>query len=435
MNKTIEKITEDPFYQCFASYFEQEPICLILHNNHCNSATYHKYETLLAAGSLDSITLQSKSDLTTLDAFVQKHSGDWIVGHIAYEMLHLLEEVPQNENPFISIPLLHFAVPHTVLEINTTNEVVIHKCMENPEELLRQIKESTFTATNKKDSSEYRESGISENEYMEHVNALKKEIQQGNIYEINYCHSMHFDNFSINPALVYQLLNSRAQTPFAAWYRWNEKHLLCASPERFLAKREDKLICQPIKGTNRRLKDTSENALQIEKLKNSEKEQAENIMIVDLIRNELSRVCEPGTIQVEELCGIYPFRFVNQMISTVSGRLDKKVKVSDIFRALYPAGSMTGAPKISAMKLISKHEQFQRGIYSGAIGYMDPEGDWDFNVVIRSIVYDSQSAKASISAGGAITALSEPAAEYEESLLKLESMKDVIHLFQSKSKA
>ncbi|HRG44374.1 MAG TPA: chorismate-binding protein, partial [Saprospiraceae bacterium] len=194
------------------------------------------------------------------------------------------------------------------------------------------------------------------------------------------------------------------------------------SPERFVARRNTKLITQPIKGTNRRLADTEANIQQQHLLRESQKERSENVMIVDLMRNDLAKICLPSSVLVDELFGVYAFRHVNQMISTISGKTEKPINIVTAMDALFPMGSMTGAPKVSALQLIDRYESFTRGLYSGTVGYIDPSGDWDFNVVIRSLVYDMTTQRASISAGGAITALSDPVGEYEESILKMESI-------------
>jgi para-aminobenzoate synthetase component 1 len=419
----------------FATHFRDEPACMIMQSNDHRNDPYHQYETVMAAGSVDSITIQSEHDFPVLDAFIQRHSGEWVMGHITYEFLHLLEEIPHNEDSFISLPVLHFFVPHTVIESDDTGNTKVHKCIGDPETLTNQLNRVKNITTNSDTNLTFKQSGITKDRYLSQVKKLLQEIHLGNIYEINYCHEIRLENFNVDPYHFYNLLNTQSQSPFAAWYRQDHTHLFCASPERFVARRGEKLICQPIKGTNRKMQDPIGNQHQIEKLQHDEKERAENIMIVDLIRNDLSRICTPGTVQVEELCGVYPFRFVNQMISTITGHLRSEMQMSDILKALFPAGSMTGAPKVSAMQLISRYEQGQRGLYSGTIGYCDPQGNWDFNVIIRSMIYDSVNRKASISAGGAITALSDSEAEYEESLLKLESLLDLIQMFQTKSKA
>ena len=239
---------------------------------------------------------------------------------------------------------------------------------------------------------------------------------------MNFCTEFLATNADINPANTYQQLNKVSPAPFSGYYRLNDKYLISSSPERFLAKRKEKIISQPIKGTIRRGLSENEDILLKHKLKTDKKERAENIMIVDLVRNDLSKTAKRGSVTVEELCGIYSYKYVHQMISTVVSKLDERFDVADVIKTSFPMGSMTGAPKISAMQLIEKFEKSKRGLYSGCIGYISPEKDFDFNVVIRSILYNSSNKNLSFSVGSAITFKSVPENEYEECLLKAKAM-------------
>ena len=202
--------------------------------------------------------------------------------------------------------------------------------------------------------------------------------------------------------------------------------MLCASPERYLRKEANKVISQPIKGTAKRFSDeTLDNNSKIA-LEQNPKERAENIMIVDLVRNDLSHTAIKGSVAVEELCGIYTFEQVHQMISTVVSTVENSVSPVEILRTTFPMGSMTGAPKISAMNIIEELEETKRGLYSGAVGYFTPENDFDFNVVIRSILYNAREKYLSFSVGSAITSQSIPEQEYEECLLKAKAMFEVL---------
>ena len=163
-----------------------------------------------------------------------------------------------------------------------------------------------------------------------------------------------------------------------------------------------------------------------QKLATDIKERSENVMIVDLVRNDLAKTAIKGSVEVEELCKVYTFDQVHQMISTVISQVSDQVHPVDILKTTFPMGSMTGAPKISAMKIIETLEETKRGLYSGAVGYFTPEGDFDFNVVIRSILYNSSKKYVSYSVGGAITAKSDPLSEYEECLVKAKAMRQVL---------
>ena len=267
---------------------------------------------------------------------------------------------------------------------------------------------------------------ISKEKYIEKVNSLLAHIHRGDIYEANFCMEFYAENTSINPLEKFEKLNAISQTPFAVYFKNNQHHLLSATPERYLRKEGDELISQPIKGTAKRFLDTIEDDISKNNLASDPKERAENIMITDLVRNDLSRTAEKGSVKVTELCGIYSFKQVHQMISTITSKLDVKYSNIDVLRFTFPMGSMTGAPKISAMKIIEELEETKRGLYSGAIGYFTPEGNFDFNVVIRSILYNQEKKYVSFSVGSAVTSLSNPEKEYEECLLKAKAMHEVL---------
>jgi para-aminobenzoate synthetase component 1 len=203
--------------------------------------------------------------------------------------------------------------------------------------------------------------------------------------------------------------------------------MLSASPERFVKKVGSKVISQPIKGTARRSSDKEEDERIKAELTRDPKERSENIMIVDLVRNDLSKTALKGSVRVEELCKAYTFQQVHQLISTVVSEVSEKIDVVDIIISLFPMGSMTGAPKISAMEIIEELEETKRGLYSGAVGYFSPNNDFDFSVVIRSILYHKKEKYVSFSVGGAITAQSEIEKEYNECMLKAEAMKKALN--------
>ncbi|EMS33556.1 Para-aminobenzoate synthase, aminase component [Mariniradius saccharolyticus AK6] len=262
--------------------------------------------------------------------------------------------------------------------------------------------------------------------YSEKVKAIQQHIVEGDIYELNFCQAFHFQQYSWNPILGFLDLMRISLMPFSAFYKANNLYLLVASPERFLKKTGRRLIAQPIKGTIRRGKNEAEDEMLRLRLFDSEKERAENLMIVDLMRNDLSKVSEIGTVDVDELFGVYAFPKVHQMISTVSSTLRENVSLKDIFHANFPMGSMTGAPKIKCMELIERYENFKRGWFSGTLGVVQPNGDFDFNVIIRSIVFDKSIGKGYFAVGSAITYDADPAYEYEECLLKASAILEVL---------
>ncbi len=254
--------------------------------------------------------------------------------------------------------------------------------------------------------------------YLQAVQSIQQHIVEGDMYELNYCMGFEFSHSEWQPIQGYLDLMDISPMPFSAFFKSGDLCLICASPERFLKKEGATLLAQPIKGTSRRGRDPEEDFLLREALLNSEKERAENLMIVDLMRNDLAKVSKSGTVSVPELFGVYPFKNVFQMISTVQSRMKSQLSLEDILKATFPMGSMTGAPKIKCMELIDKYENFKRGWFSGALGVVEGNGNFDFNVVIRSIIFDYQSRKGYFAVGSAITFDADPLAEYEECLLK-----------------
>ena len=263
---------------------------------------------------------------------------------------------------------------------------------------------------------------ISKENYLANIEKIKNHILEGDVYELNYCMEFFDDKANINPTEIYQKLKAKSPVPFGAYLKYFDQYLICASPERFICKKNNQLISQPIKGTVKRnlLDEEKDNELKASLL-NSEKERAENLMIVDLVRNDLAHSSKTGSVKVDELFGIYSFQQVHQMISTVSSTINENINPIDAIKNAFPMGSMTGAPKVMAMELIEQYEQTKRGLYSGAVGYFTPEGNFDFNVVIRSIQYNKANHYLNIMVGGAITFDSIAEQEYEECLLKAQA--------------
>jgi para-aminobenzoate synthetase component I len=259
-------------------------------------------------------------------------------------------------------------------------------------------------------------------EYIETVEQIKRHIHIGDIFEMNFCQEFFIENVDINPYVLFQKLNAIAQAPFTAFYKLKEKFALCASPERYLKKEGQILTSQPIKGTSKRGNTEGVDEDLKNTLFNDPKNRSENVMIVDLVRNDLGKICAVGSIKVSELFGIYSFPTVHQMISTVSGILRPEFDNTDALRATFPMGSMTGAPKVRAMQLIERYERTRRGLYSGTIGYITPKGNFDFNVLIRSLLYNQKNNYLSFQVGGAIVADSDSEKEYEECQIKIQGI-------------
>lgn len=395
-------------------------ICCFLDNQQYASQ-YHSFELLLGVGSLRFFE-PGEDVLDSLDSFIETNP-DWIFGHFNYEAGELLEQSRTSYNfSDTSFPDCFLFVPEIVISLNEkilTIGVVKH----DPSVVFADI--VTQTVPSFIPSHTTFKTRINRQDYLENIHRLQEHIHHGDCYEINFCQEFH-TTVDINPVATFAELIRISPNPFSAFYRVYNNCLLCASPERYLKKTGNKILSQPIKGTAPR---NRSNAVQDDankkQLRESAKERSENVMIVDLVRNDLSKICEKGSVIVDELFGVYPFPHVYQMISTVSGILKKKTPFSDILKASFPMGSMTGAPKKKVMELIKKYEAGQRGIYSGTVGFFTPEKDFDFNVVIRSLVYNEPSRYLSFHTGSAITALSDPEKEYEECLLKGKAMIDL----------
>ncbi len=266
----------------------------------------------------------------------------------------------------------------------------------------------------------------SREEYISTVKKLKQHIQQGDIYEINYCITFEAKNIAIDPLSTFQKLNSISRAPYSALVKLDDKYIISASPELFLSKRGNKLISKPIKGTGKRGVTSKDDEKLKTELFQSIKERTENVMIVDVVRNDLSRLAKKGSVSVEKLYDIESYLQVHQMVSTISCELKENTSFNDIIKATFPMASMTGAPKIRAMELIDDLETNSRGPYSGCIGYIKENGDFDLSVLIRSIFYNESEKYLSFSVGSAITSLCDPEQEYEECLLKAAAMKKVL---------
>ena len=348
-------------------------------------------------------------------------------GFISYDYKNKIEDLYSEHYDGLEFPEKHFFTPQILFKIGESIvEIYFASDFEdkNATELIAEIESI---------SVDFKESEkikiiprISKNEYLTTIIDLKKHIQLGDIYEVNFCQEYYAEQVDIDPIDIYIKLNKKSPTPFSCFVKFEDKYLISASPERYIQKNGNKILSQPIKGTAKRGDTLEEDELIKKELFNDPKERSENVMIVDLVRNDLSKIAKKDSVVVNELCGIYTFPQVHQMISTVSGEVKKEVDFDAILKATFPMGSMTGAPKLRAMKLIEKYEKTKRGLYSGTVGYINHKGDFDFSVVIRSIAFNSKNNYLSFMVGGAITNQSDPEKEYDECLLKAKAMLEVL---------
>ncbi len=405
---------------------QQKVLFLDSHTEHGyqHKLSYRNFDCIVATGSIRSIQTNSGNAFGKIKRF-HSDTNDWLFGHFSYDLKNEIEQLISKNPDKFHIPDLHFFQPELIfiLDAKQLNILYFESVISSKKitSVFDEISHIIPDPNPETDKISFKES-FSKEEYLNTVRQILSHIQRGDIYEMNFCQEFYAENTRINPAGLYEKFQQVSPTPFSAYYHFDDYYCLSASPERFLTKRGKKLISQPIKGTIRRGLSDSEDQNLIEKLKSDPKERAENIMIVDLVRNDLSRTAARGTVKVDELCGIYTFPQVHQMISTISSNLDSRHHFIDALKFAFPMGSMTGAPKIRAMQLIEKFERSKRGLYSGSIGYIDPTNNFDFNVVIRSIFYNSAVNNISYFVGGAITNQSVPEMEYEECLLKAEAM-------------
>lgn len=407
---------------------DAHPIGIFLDNNQQPSA---QWECLVAAGAQEYLVVPASSAFEQLRAF--KADKDWLFGYFSYDLKNEIEALHSHHPDGIGLADLGFFWPETVVSIaahrsaevpEPTYLLEIQTFAKNPIAIFEQIRQMSVLSDSVAPSPIQLQPRISEADYLRIVESIRQHIALGDLYEMNFCQEFYAVSVALHPVAVFERLNAISAAPFTTFLRWQERYLLSASPERFLKKTGNTLVSQPIKGTRKRGQTAAEDALIRAELAESEKDRSENVMIVDLVRNDFSRNCMPGTVEVTELCGIHTFATVHQMISTVCGQLDE-TEPDLALRALrhcFPMGSMTGAPKVMAMELIERYEQTRRGLYSGAVGYFDPKGDFDFNVVIRSILYNKNTGYVSAQVGGAIVYDSVPEQEYEECLVKAEAM-------------
>jgi len=381
---------------------------------------HSKYDTLIAAGVKDSITAGTGSAFEELEKFREKNPG-WLTGFLSYDLKNETENLSAANPDHLHFPDLYFFAPKHLILIKG-NEVEI--VSDDADAAFKYI-DQQIPAVSKPGDINLR-SRFSKAEYLNTAAKIKEHISRGDIYVTNFCQEFFADNAEIDPVAIFLQLNRISPTPFAAFYKWNDNYVLCASPERFLAKRGNKLVSQPIKGTAKRGGSDKEDEAIKQELRNHAKELQENVMIVDLVRNDLTRSAKPGTVKTEELFGIYTFNQVHQMISTIACELQDGISAVQAIRNTFPMGSMTGAPKISSMRLMEQYERSRRGVYSGAVGYFSPDNDFDLNVVIRTLLYNSTEKYLSFQTGSAITYHADAEKEYEECLLKAKAILEVL---------
>lgn len=389
------------------------------YNKNKSDFFFHKYEFVLgfSQNNTPKAPIVKPEDLKSH----LELNSDWLMGYLAYDLKNEWFNIDSKNQDQLAFDDLFFFVPDMVFYKKGTEIFLESLTSIEIDELSLAIRNYSLPFVDF-DSPIKTKAKFTRAAYLDTVKQIKQDIQMGNVYELNFCQEFYNEQVKIDPWLSFKKLTRISPTPFSAYLKQNDKFLISASPERYIAKRSNTIISQPIKGTIKKTGHAKEDAHLVETLKHDPKEMAENVMIVDLVRNDLSQTAQKGSVKVDELCGIYPFKQLYQMISTVSSKLRTDKTAFDVIQTSFPMGSMTGAPKVSAMQLIEKYEQSKRGLYSGSAGYFSPDGDFDFSVVIRSILYNQTNQYLSFTVGSAITINAEAEKEYDECLLKAKAI-------------
>jgi para-aminobenzoate synthetase component 1 len=394
--------------------------CLL--DNHHYELPYHSQECILAAGTV-SVLEYEHNFFSSLASFCNENK-DWIFGHFNYDLKNEIENLESNHTDNIGFTDAFLFVPEIVIQLSE-DKVLIGVIEGDAERIYREINDQEISI--EKSPQVTFQPRISRYEYLGIIEQLKQHIRRGDCYEINFCQEFYAEHVEVNPLAIYNSLSKISPNPFAAFYRNEDKYLICSSPERYVKRTGNQIISQPIKGTAPRDFFNKESDINLKKeLHNSAKDKSENVMIVDLVRNDLSRICKEGSVTVENLYEVRTFPYVHQMISTIKGELESDVTFADVLQATFPMGSMTGAPKKRVMELIEQYETTRRGLYSGTIGYISPDKNFDFNVVIRSLMYNASNGYLSYQVGGGITYSSNAEKEFEECLVKAEAIKKAL---------
>lgn len=408
------------FKQQMLSWANQFNICCFFDDNQYRQK-YTSYDYLLGAGA-NAVFSPPGNVLGRLDAFIAQHKG-WLFGHFSYDLKNEIEPLTSGGIDNTQFPAAFLFQPLVVVEVRQST-AVISSLAESPAAIFEAILQYNVLQQQPVPHAPIAiQPRLKKQQYLHIIHQLQQHILRGDCYEINFCQEFFAEKVVAEPLAIYNRLAAVSPSPFACYYKTGHRYLLCASPERYIKKQQNNILCQPMKGTAKRnLADEITDNMLKAGLQHSEKDKSENVMVVDLVRNDLSKICEEGSVHAEELFGIYTFPQVHQMVSTVMGKLKDGTGLAEVLKATFPMGSMTGAPKTRVMELIEQYEPVKRSIFSGAVGYINPNGDFDFNVVIRSIMYNRQTQYLNYLVGSGITFYSDAESEYEECLLKAEGM-------------
>ncbi len=425
VEKSFTVANVEAFKKQLLSWAQTFDYCVFLDTNQYQDQ-FSSFDALLAVGAFTALKTDTPEAFTQLNEY-QKTTKDWLFGYLTYDLKNDIENLSSSNTDELNFPSLYFIQPLKIIQLKgqLVKFYYLNMISEEIETDFEYIKQQLVDSESAEKSIQLTPR-ISKLDYIQSVEETLKHIARGDIYEANFCMDFYAENVQLKPLSTYNKLNSISLPPQACFLKFEEFHALCASPERYLKRKGEKLISQPIKGTARRGANQAEDIALKQQLAQDPKERSENIMIVDLVRNDLSKTAQKASVKVEELCKVYSFKQVHQLISTITSLPKEEASAVDLLQSTFPMGSMTGAPKVSAMQIMEKLESFKRGLYSGSIGYFEPNGNFDFNVIIRSILYNSASQRLSYAVGSAITSASNPDKEYEECLIKAKAMKEVL---------
>ena len=395
------------------------------------SPHYHSYDLIAGAGAKNRLLPEKGHAFQNLKKWLHDNPGQWCFGHLGYDLKNEIEALSSDNIDRQQVENMHFFIPDWVITLQKEELVIYTDSGEEADDIWDRLNKPVPHESSPQNHRPEFRTQLQKSDYINRVKNLIHHIEEGDIYEVNFCREFFAGDTEINPFEVFSHLMEVSPTPFSCFYKYDDHYVMSASMERFLKKSGNKLISQPIKGTIQRGATSEEDERLKSQLQQDPKERAENVMIVDLVRNDLAKSAKTGTVSVDELFGIYPFPTVHQMISTVTAELMENVDLVDAVKNAFPMGSMTGAPKVSAMQLIERFENFKRGIFSGAIGYISPERDFDFNVVIRSFIYNARLKSLSIPVGSAITYDAIPEKEHEECLIKIAKLTEALENFST----
>lgn len=377
---------------------------------------YFPEKKLFGFGKGTRWVMRMGDDFSQFQQFLDTHVGKYVFTCLSYDLKNEMEDL-KSENPdMIQFPIVVLWSPDYV--VASGNFVQGQETKELRSRYIQML--NSVTEGKPFDQAIEFKNRISRDEYIRSVNQVKEEIQYGNCYELNFCQEFYADNVKeLEVNSLFHSIHQQTQAPFSVCMNFEDWSILCFSPERYIKKVGTRLLSQPIKGTIRRGQDEVEDEVLKQRLRGDKKEVSENVMITDLVRNDFARIALKGSVKVEHLCELQTFETLHHLVSSIVCDVDQSLTLGAILRASFPMGSMTGAPKVSVMQLIEKYESFRRGLYSGSVGVIFPDGDFDLNVVIRSLLYHKQKEILSCAVGSAITMKSDPEKEYEECLVKV----------------